>query len=79
MYGKIEKPEKIESFDSILAFDVSKVTISFSKFIKKQISKDIYIGNEKIPFNKRHPIFKSLMKVEFEDAVRDYWAKRLEK
>ncbi len=34
--------------------------------------KDIYSGNEKIEFNNRHPIFKTLMKLEFEDILRSF-------
>ena len=33
---------------------------------------DIYSGTEKIQFNNRHPIFKALMKLEFEDIIRNY-------
>jgi hypothetical protein len=33
---------------------------------------DIYSGNEKIKFNNRHPIYKTLLKLEFEDAIREY-------
>lgn len=34
--------------------------------------KDIYFGNEQIEFNNRHPIFKTLMKLEFEEVLRKY-------
>ncbi len=34
--------------------------------------KDIYSGNEQIEFNMRHPIFKTLMKLEFEEIIRKY-------
>ncbi len=33
---------------------------------------DIYDGTELIRFNSRHPIFKALMKLEFEDVIRTY-------
>ena len=33
---------------------------------------DIYSGEEAIRFNIRHPIFKSLMKLEFEEVIRKY-------
>ncbi|NHJ24180.1 MAG: hypothetical protein EAX89_06375 [Candidatus Lokiarchaeota archaeon] len=33
---------------------------------------DIYCGNERIKFYNRHPIYKSLMKLEFEQAMREY-------
>ena len=34
--------------------------------------KDIYFGNEQIEFKNRHPIFKTLMKLEFEEDLRKY-------
>jgi hypothetical protein len=33
---------------------------------------DIYSGEEKIKFSDRHPIFKTLMKLEFEDVLRNF-------
>ncbi len=33
---------------------------------------DIYSGKETISFNDRHPIFKTLMKLEFEEVLRKY-------
>ncbi len=37
----------------------------------KEIS-DIYSGEETIRFDNRHPIYKSLMKLEFEDILRNF-------
>jgi hypothetical protein len=37
---------------------------------------DIYSGTEQIRFNNRHPIYRTLMKIEFEDAMRQYVKKR---
>lgn len=37
---------------------------------------DIYSGTEQIRFNNRHPIYRTLMKIEFEDAMRQYLKKR---
>ena len=34
--------------------------------------KDIYSGEESIKFNNRHPIYRSLMKIEFEEVLRSY-------
>ena len=36
---------------------------------------DIYSGEENIQFNNRHPIFKTLMKLEFEDILRSFSGK----
>ena len=32
----------------------------------------IYSGEETIRFNNRHPVYKTLMKLEFEDALRSF-------
>jgi hypothetical protein len=47
---------------------------SFSQEVtRSKISKpDIYSGAEKMQFNNRHPIFKALMKLEFEEVIRNY-------
>jgi hypothetical protein len=37
----------------------------------KEIS-DIYSGEEAIRFDNRHPIYKTLMKLEFEDILRSF-------
>ena len=36
------------------------------------LNSDIYTGVENIQFKNRHPIFKALMKLEFEDVIRTY-------
>ena len=33
---------------------------------------DIYSGEETIHFDDRHPIYKTLMKLEFEEVLRSY-------
>ena len=33
---------------------------------------DIYSGEETIRFDNRHPVFKTLMKLEFEDVLRNF-------
>ncbi len=38
---------------------------------KREIS-DIYSGEESMRFKNRHPIYKSLMKIEFEDVLRNF-------
>jgi len=37
---------------------------------------DIYSGEENIRFDNRHPIYKSLMKIEFEDVLRTFQIKK---
>lgn len=75
--GTIDK-EKIEIIDlqienekSILEI-ISDISIPFSEFLNEQVSSDIYSGIEKMRFNERHPIFKALLKLEFEEAVLQY-------
>jgi len=53
-------------------FNISNSVIGFSNFFKNSRREYIYNGSEKIPFKNRHPIFKSLMTIEFEDAMRNY-------
>jgi hypothetical protein len=36
---------------------------------------DIYSSGETLRFDKRHPIFKTLMKLEFEDVIRSFLRK----
>jgi len=52
--------------------ELSHTINPFSKLSKKVDIRDIYSGNEKIPFRNRHPIFKSILRIEFEDAIREY-------
>lgn len=46
--------------------------IPISSIINKKIAEDIYSGNEDIEFKDRHPIYKTLLKLEFEDAIYSY-------
>ena len=36
---------------------------------------DIYSGEETLQFDNRHPIYKTLMKLEFEDVLRSFTRK----
>jgi hypothetical protein len=51
----------------------AKELLEISERIKKK--PDIYSGEEIIRFNKRHSIYKSLMKLEFEEALRAFQRK----
>ena len=55
-------------------FNISKAVTPFSSVFPTQT--DIYSGEEVIRFNNRHPIYKSLMKLEFEDVLRNYQLKK---
>jgi hypothetical protein len=62
----IENKTEIKS-DLEFGYMLTKALIPFSKFLDKSREPDIYNGKEKIPFEKKHPIFKALMRIEFED------------
>ena len=49
---------------------LSKIVIPFSEVLKASNAPDIYVGYEKIPFEKRNPTFKSIMRQEFANAMR---------
>jgi len=54
---------------ALLKIDKLKISLApnFERF-----ETDIYSGKETINFNNRHPIFKTLMKLEFEEVLRKY-------
>lgn len=51
---------------------LSQIVQPYLKFFAMNKKEDIYSGDETIPFSQRHPTFKSLMKLEFQDALRDF-------
>ena len=51
--------------DQKLILDYSKAFISFSNMDGNANPGYIYIGNEKIPFNERHPEYQKLFIYEF--------------
>ena len=50
---------------------VEKIEVKNVKF-DFSFQNDIYSGEEKIKFIDRHPIFKTLMKLEFEEVLRNF-------
>jgi hypothetical protein len=46
------------------------ILINSSGLLPTQI--DIYSGEETLRFNNRHPIFRTLMKLEFEEVLRSF-------
>ncbi len=50
----------------------SNIGSSSRIFLNKQEKPDIYLYNENLPFKERHPIFRTLMKLEFEDVIRSF-------
>ena len=78
--GITEKKKEIEIKIDIrgeleLEYVLSQIIIPFTTFLDSKHEPDIYSGQETIPFEKRHPIFKALMRTEFEDEIRDNLSK----
>ena len=51
---------------------LSYITKPYSSFLTVNTKPDIYSGDEAIPFEDRHPIFKSIMKLEFQDEMHQF-------
>lgn len=49
-----------------------EISRAIKPFISSSYKSDIYSGNENISFKNRHPIFKALLRIEFEDAIKEY-------
>ena len=49
-----------------------KLIIPFSRFMKHLHSEDIYTGDESIPFENRDPLFKSILRKEFSNAIKEF-------
>lgn len=65
-------PEYKEQDWDIDRLSISRIFIPFSKLFYNNKKKYIYSGEECIQFKNRNPIFKSLMRIEFEDAMKEY-------
>ena len=51
---------------------LSKIVIPFSEVIRDSNIPDVYVGYEKIPFEKRDSLYQTIMRQEFADAMRDF-------
>ena len=49
---------------------LTEILVPFSEILKTKGTPDIYSGYEKIPFEKRDPLYKSIMRQEFAGAMR---------
>jgi hypothetical protein len=49
-----------------------KFFVPFSKLMKNQNQADIYTGEESIPFENRDPLFKSILRKEFSNAIKEF-------
>ena len=79
------KEEKIKDLiintlsENLIEPSLSEIVIPFSSLIECKSSPDIYKGYEKIPFQQRHPVYKAIMKIEFEEALRKFGSNKKEK
>jgi len=70
------KKEKLEPVVlEIMDYDnlkmvLSKIIIPFSEVMGNSHAPDLYAGYEKIPFEKRYPLYQAIMRQEFTDAMR---------
>ncbi len=55
-----------ENIDVVL----SKIIIPFSEVLGTSNVPDVYMGYEKIPFEKRDPLYQTIMRQEFGNAMR---------
>ena len=65
------KPIAIEiiDYDNLKAV-LSNIIVPFTEILRNSIVPDVYTGYEKIPFEKRYPLYQTIMKNEFSDAMR---------
>ncbi len=71
MSSKI-KENKDNKFDMKYHELLSQIVQRFSSLFNLKENDYIYSGEESIPFSQRHPTFKSLMKLEFQDALCEF-------
>ena len=60
---------RIMDYDN-LEFVLSKIIVPFSEVLGTSSVPDVYMGYEKIPFEKRDPLFQTIMRQEFGKVVR---------
>lgn len=49
---------------------LSKLIVPFSEVMGSPSVPDVYIGHEKIPFEKLYPLYQTIMRQEFADAMK---------
>ena len=59
----------LDSYDNLKAV-LSNIVIPFSEVMGNSNIPDVYEGHEKIPFEKRYPLYKTIMRQEFTDITR---------
>lgn len=69
---ELKIPSHITESDFSFHETLPKIFQSYSSFFAINKKPDIYSGEESIPFEQRHPTYKSLMKLEFQDSLRQF-------
>lgn len=65
------EPLSIEISDyETMELVLTEILVPFSEVLKSTSVPDIYSGYERIPFEYRDPLYKSIMRQEFGDAMR---------
>ena len=62
---------EVQEYDNIKII-LSKIVVPFSELAKKVSAPDVYSGCENIPFENRDPLYKSVIRQEFADAMRSF-------
>lgn len=57
-------------FDEKFHEEISEIVIPFSRLFRNYELPDIYSGKEKIPFKKRDPEYKMILKQEFSNILK---------
>ena len=71
-----KKIQEIPVIELDAPLSLRDIMIPFSHFSKPE--KCIYYGNEKIPFNQRHPVYQAIFKREFAKDIKIFLEKRKE-
>jgi hypothetical protein len=74
--GKEKREHKINTLKSednaIFQETLFHIVQPYSSYFVFKRKEDIYTGEEIMPFNQRHPTFRALMKLEFQDAALQF-------
>lgn len=61
----------LENYDNLNTV-LSNIIIPFSEVMGTSNVPDVYEGHEKIPFEKRYPLYKAIMRQEFTKVARKF-------
>jgi len=64
----LKLPEELEVPD----IHITRLSEPFSILFKGGPAADIYTGKENIPFEKRAPLYKSILRKEFSNAIKEF-------